>query len=843
MAACPAVPEKQDAHGVKKPYNLSPRIQWLRDYYYQGNKRRWNNAFMPFTTGTPWDALFEEQTFYIVPETYAFFNCMNKSYNQSAYKIEPPADFYARSLPERRAWFIKEAMVNRVPQEILPGDLLAGGRFNLMASRCWTRAEAEKHNRLLWGKDGKSGLRRDVVEFEERGFGNCGATSGHLISNYPKALRLGFEGIRAEMQGYYDALTQAEKDGPKGAQLRAMRAACEIPIELAARYAQKCRALAGEESDDTRRRELLEMAANLDVVPAKPAQNFWQAMQSLWLTHMLVMSDENYPGPGVSFGRLDQYMYPYWQKSLDEGMSRAFGKEILKCFWIHCNYAYDAMIATGDAGITAGYGQLFNCGGMGPGGKDMTNDLTYALLEVLDEMSPILEPKPNVRLHSGTPEKLLDTVVEMVAASQGAPFLLNFDERSMAGLLRQARHARVGELINESNVHDYASVGCLENTMCGNDRSATVDCNLNLYKAVELALGGGEELVTYVDALWGKPYTGPVGAPKTGDPRGFTTFAEFYDAFAVQMRHLVQRIVELYNRSCAVRAEFGPTPYLSCLVEGCAQKGLDVTQGGAELSFVTIEGVTFATTVDSLLAIQYLVYEKKACTMAELIAALQANWEGYEKLRAMAVNRAPKYGRDNDEADAMAQKVMALWSEEAWRHKTPTGAQYRSGMLSWNYWIGSGFILPASPDGRARGGFLSNAICPVNGADTQGPTSNANSVGTALGGFAGDGAGDYKHWRNCLPNGASHTITLSPALLRDDEHREKLKSFLRGYVQNGGTALQINVLDADMLRDAQAHPENYRNLLVRVTGYNAYFTAVGRELQNEIIARESHNQY
>ena len=832
---------KHDQHGVKTPYNLSARVKWLRDYYYKGNERKWNNAYVPFTTGAPWDAQFEEQTFYIVPETYSFFSPMNKCFSQNAYEITPPEGFYGWSIPERRAWFTKEAMVKHMPQEILPGDLLAGGRFNLMASRCWTKDEAKKHDTLLWGKTGKGGLRKDIVEYEERGFGNCGATSGHLISNYPKALQLGFEGIKAEIQGHYGALD--DKSGPRAAQLRAMRTACDMPIELAAKYAAKCRELAAAESDEARRQELLDMAANLDVVPAKPAQNFWQAMQSLWITHMLIMSDENYPGPGVSFGRLDQYLYPYWQKSIDEGMDREFGKEILKCFWMHCNYAYDAMITTGDQGITAGYGQLFNIGGLGPGGADMTNDLTYALLEVLDEMSPILEPKPNVRLHSGTPEKLLDTVVDMIASSQGAPFLLNFDERSMAGMLREAQRAGVQEFIHEGNVHDYASVGCLENTMCGNDRSATVDCNLNLYKAVELALGNGEELVTYTDALWSKPYTAPVDAPKTGDPRGFATFDDFYAAFEIQMKFLVKKMVELYNRSCAVRAEFAPTPYLSCLVDGCAQKGLDVTQGGAQLNFVTIEGVTFATTVDSLLAIRYLVYDKRICSMDTLIAALKANWEGYEVLQAQAVNRAPKYGRDEDEADALAQKVMALWSEEPWQYTTPTGACYRGGMLSWNYWIGAGFVLPASPDGRARGKFLSNAICPVNGADIHGPTANANSVGMALGGFAEDGAGDYGRWNNCLPNGASHTITLSPALLRSDEHRAKLKSFLRGYVQNGGTALQINVLDADMLRDAQEHPENYRNLLVRVTGYNAYFTAVGRELQNEIIARESHNKY
>jgi formate C-acetyltransferase len=305
----------------------------------------------------------------------------------------------------------------------------------------------------------------------------------------------------------------------------------------------------------------------------------------------------------------------------------------------------------------------------------------------------------------------------------------------------------------------------------------------------------------------------------------------------------VDRIVDLYERSEAVRARFFPTPYLSCLVKGCIEKGLDVTQGGAELSFVTLEAVTFATTVDSLLAIKHLVFDRKECTMGELVEALRADWQGFEALRAKAVNKAPKYGRDDEEADAMAAAVMALWCGETWQHRTrSTGRRFRPGMLSWNYWAGDGSIMPASPDGRQRGQFLSNAICPSNGADCNGPTSNANSVGTALGGRSAEGA-DYLDYRNFLPNGASHTITFNPSLLRDAEHRAKFKAFLRGYAENGGTALQINMLEPAMLQDAQAHPQEYRHLLVRVTGYNAYFTTIGRELQDEVIARVSHGRF
>jgi formate C-acetyltransferase len=277
------------------------------------------------------------------------------------------------------------------------------------------------------------------------------------------------------------------------------------------------------------------------------------------------------------------------------------------------------------------------------------------------------------------------------------------------------------------------------------------------------------------------------------------------------------------------------------MVRGCIDKALDINEGGAEINLVTVEAVTYATTVDSLLAIKYLVFDKKECSMQELIQALKDNWKGHEVLQARALNKAPKYGRDDDEADRLGKEVMDLWAGETWKYRTSvTGKQYRPGMLSWNYWVGDGFILPASPDGRPKGQFLSNAICPCAGADINGPTANVNSVGKVLGGRDPAGKGDWEGYLNVLPNGASHTMTFSPSLLRDPEHKSKFKAFLRSYAENGGSALQINMIDAEILRDAQRNPDAYRHLLVRVTGYNAYFTSIGRELQNEIIARESH---
>ena len=425
----------------------------------------------------------------------------------------------------------------------------------------------------------------------------------------------------------------------------------------------------------------------------------------------------------------------------------------------------------GDNGITAGYGQLITLSGVGEDGKDMTNDLTYAMLEVIDEMTPMLEPKPNVRLHRGTPEMLLDKVVDMIAVSQGAPFLLNFDERSIAGMLREAEKAGVEHLINETNVHDYAPVGCLENTMQGNDRSGTVDNNLNLLKAVELALNDGKDFFDFTDPITAKKEKVKQAGPKTGDAAAFADWDAFWKAYAEQTQFIVQKCVGLYELSESIRARFCPTPYLSCLVKGCAEKGLDITQGGAELGFTTLEAVTFATTVDSLLAIKYLVFDKKECTMAELIAALKANWDGFEKLQAKARFKAPKYGRDDDEADAMAVKVMGLWCEETWKYKTiSTNRRFRPGMLSWNYWVWRRLHPAGKPGRQAQGEVPFQCHLPVERRGHQRAHRQCELRGQGPGRKGCKARGTIEDYCNMLPNGASHTITINPSLLRDPEH-------------------------------------------------------------------------
>ncbi len=285
-------------HAIKEPKGLSKRIQWLRDYYFQGTERAWNNEYTSWTTGTPWDIIYNEMTFYIVPETYTLLTTLGASYLQAARPVALPEDFWQWPRVQRRAWFVREVIVNYVPQEMLPGDLLAGARFNIQTSLCFTKEESSEWLRMIRGKDG---ARSKMKWFHDHGYGNAGATSGHLIPGHERLLKIGWKGVYAELLSFYNALSAQDRKGAKGAQLKAMMTASTMARDLALKYKDLCLELAAKENDPTRKNELTGMAQNLSKVPWEPATTFWEAVQALWLNHMLVMTDENYPGPGVSF--------------------------------------------------------------------------------------------------------------------------------------------------------------------------------------------------------------------------------------------------------------------------------------------------------------------------------------------------------------------------------------------------------------------------------------------------------------------------------------------------------------------------------------------------------------
>jgi pyruvate formate-lyase/glycerol dehydratase family glycyl radical enzyme len=776
---------------------LSPRVKRLRDEYFDFNGRPYfQNEVMPFTTGTEWDDVFPFHHFAVVPDVYPFMPCFADSLLACAQKVDLPEGFFDMSLAKRRATFLKTVVEKYLPVHILDGELIVGGQFNTALSRSHSKDEAKKAKKLndAWWKRAKRA--------NELGLGNSGVTPGHLIPNYKKVLQKGFkgltEGYRAEIAG--------TKDKAKIDYLEAMIIAAEVPRSLSLRYAEAAEKKAADTKDKGRKDELLEVARIARKVPWEPAGSFHEALQSLWMTHMLVMTDESYPGPGLSPGRIDQYLYPFYKKDIDsKKITRDWAKELLDCFWVKSNYVYDYQGRIGEnQGISAGFGQLITLGGIDEKGEDASNDLTWLMLDVIEEMNT-LEPKPNIRIHAKTPDKLLRRISELVVETQGSPFLINFDENSMRALKWQG--------LPEDKLWDYAPVGCLENTLQGNDRSGTVDVNMNIAKAVELTLNNGNDMKT-----------GRRVGPRTGDPRRFKNFDQFMAAFKKQLSALMKELIEIYNISDESRSKYQPTVYLSTLIDGCDKKGRDVNNSGAEYNYITVEGIALATAADSVIAVKKLVYEDKRITMEELLTAIKDNFEGHEKLRQTLINKAPKYGNDDDYADSIAKEISQYWSTEATHYTSPlTGRKYRGGYLSWNYWIAYAPSTAATPDGRKRGTYLSNGVCPVNGSDTRGPTAVTMSVG--------------KLGLETIPNGDSHTISFSPSLLKDRERLEKLMSFLRTYNEKGGTALQINVVDSETLKKAQENPDEYKNLIVRVTGYNAYFVSIGREIQDEIIAR------
>ncbi|MBI3784629.1 MAG: hypothetical protein HY270_14645 [Deltaproteobacteria bacterium] len=778
---------------------LSPRIQHLRDQYWSFYDRTYTNEVRAFTTGTAWDTVYSMWSWTNVPETALFLPGFRSYLLAAATRVELPHHFWREPLVVRRALFFREVLRQYLPVEILEGELIVGSHLNTALSRCLNKREARERDHA----------ERDFLaewhQLNDSGVGNCAAVPGHLVPDYRKALRVGWSGL------YYEARDIAEAPDATAAQrdlARAVMICADGVRDYMRRNAAEARRLSGQGNDPTRIAELQEIARIAGKVPWNPPETFPEALQALWTTHMLLMAAESYPGPGVSPGRVDQYLLPYYEADIAAGrLTRDTAKEWLECWWIKHNYVYDYQGWTGtNQGINASFGQLITLGGIKADGSDASNELTHLMLDVIDEIN-LLEPKPNIRLHAKTPEPLLDRIVDSLARAQGSPFLLNFDEASMAGLRWQG--------LPEEQLWDYAPVGCLENTLAGCDRSGTVDVNLNLAKAIELALNDGRD-----------PATGKQIGPQTGLASDFESFDDLWHAFRAQLLHLADWIIRVNDMADAGRGRWEPVPYMSAVVDGCLQSGRDSNAGGARFNFLTVEGIALATAADSLAAVKRLVFEEHQIEMPQLLDALRANFDGHEPLRQTLLHKAPKYGNDDAAVDALARDISRCWTEAVFQHTSPTGKRYRGGYLSWNYWIAYAPTTAATPDGRKRGQYLSNAVCPVNGADRKGPTAVIKSVG-------------HLHLASA-PNGASHTMSFSPSLLRNPEQRAKLKGLLRAYDKVGGTCLQINVIDAATLRAAQKHPDEYRNLLVRVTGYNAYFAGLGKEIQDEIIARESH---
>ncbi|RJP26738.1 MAG: hypothetical protein C4520_00405 [Candidatus Abyssobacteria bacterium SURF_5] len=776
---------------------LSGRIKRLRDEYFDWENRSFRNEVLPYTTGAPHDIVYRRHEDYVVPEVVPFMKALENSLLALAQPVNLPINFWDEPLIVRRALFFAQAL-RQIPVDILEGELIVGGRFNTALSNCLNERETEEYLEID---------RRESQKTEwliRHGVSNCGPVPSHIIQDFPKVLNIGFAGIQEEAR----QRLSKESDDSRRAFYRAVIICCDAVREFSVRYAQLAREQAERERAYERKLELLEISRICERVPYYPAEGFYEALQSVWFTHMIDMIAESYPGAGLSYGRFDQYLYPYYQRDVETGkLSREQAKEILECFWIKHNYAYDRFYLGGRHGINSGFGQLITLGGCGKNGEDVTNELTYLVLDVIDEMN-MLEPKRSIRLHKGTPPRLMRRVCEMIASAQGAPFLLNFDKTSILALEKEG--------ISREEALDYGIVGCIENTSHGNDLSGTVDVNVNLAKAVELALNDGKCMIT-----------GDQIGRATGDPVSFDTYEQFLEAVKRQLKDILLQTIQVYNAWDAQRARFLPVPYLSSHIGGCMENGKDVRAGGAKYNFITIEGCSISTLADSVAAVKKLAFDERLLPMADLVAALKADFAGYESVRQMLINRAPKFGNDDDYVDAIGRELSRFWSEETAKHASPaTGRRYTAGYLSWNYFISFAEHTAATPDGRHKGEHLSNAVAPVQGRDMLGPTAAIKSV--------------TRYGFDVNPRGASYTITLNPSVLAGEAQLDRLAALLRAYEDLGGTSIQINVIDKETLLAAQADPQKYSNLLVRVTGYNAYFVTLGRGMQDEIIARTSH---
>ncbi|MEJ5170145.1 MAG: trans-4-hydroxy-L-proline dehydratase [Fimbriimonadales bacterium] len=585
-------------------------------------------------------------------------------------------------------------------------------------------------------------------------------------------------------------------------ELRAMRVCIDAVIRFAERHAELAEQMAENETDPNRRRELLRIAANCRWVPAHAPRDFWEALQMYWFIHLGVITEYN-TWDSFNPGRLDQHLWPFYERGLAEGtLTEQDARELLQAFWIKFNN----QPAPPKVGVTAQESGtytdfcLINVGGVKPDGSDAVNPMTYLILDVIEEMR-LLQPSSMVQISKKNPDRYIDRALRIVRTGFGQPSLFNTDA-IVQELLRQGKDivdARCG-----------GASGCVEAGAFGKE-AYILTGYLSLPKVLEIALNDG------VDPLTGKRL-----GPSTGDPRSFETFEELFAAFETQLRHFVDVKIRGNDAIERLYAENLPAPFLSVLVDDCIARGKDYHAGGARYNTSYIQGVGLGTVTDSLAAIRHHVFQKRTFGMGELLDALAADFEGNERLRLTLVNRSPKYGNDDDEAD----DVMRLVFEAAFRcidgRPNQRGGRYGLDLLPTTSHVYFGKKMGASADGRRAHTPLSEGVSPVQGADRKGPTAVIRSVAKI----------DHVRTGGTLLN-----QKFTPDLLRDDEGIAKLRQLVRAYFSLDGHHIQFNVVSADTLRAAQRDPESYRGLIVRVAGYSDYFHDIGPELQEEIIRR------
>jgi pyruvate formate-lyase/glycerol dehydratase family glycyl radical enzyme len=594
----------------------------------------------------------------------------------------------------------------------------------------------------------------------------------------------------------------------KQQQLKAMRLAAQAVIEFAGRHAARARQLAAAEADSNCRAELERIAAVCSHVPAHAPRDFWEALQAYWFVHLGVTTELN-PWDAFCPGKLDQHLYPFYRRGLEDGsLTEDRARELLQCFWIKFNN----QPAPPKVGVTAAESSTYtdfaqiNVGGLKADGSDGVNDVTYLILDVIEEMR-LLQPSSSVQVSKKNPDRFVKRAARIIRTGFGQPSVFNSD-------LIVQELVRMGKSVPDARAG--GSSGCVEVGAFGKE-NYNLTGYFNMPKVLELTLNNGLD-----------PRTGQRLGPETGDSASFETFDQLFAAYRRQLDHFVDIKVRGNNVVERLYAAYMPAPFLSLLIDDCIATGRDYHDGGARYNTTYIQGVGLGTMADALTALKVHVFDRGTLSMSELLAALEADFEGQERVRQLLLNRTPRYGNDDDEADGVMRQVFEAYFGAVDGRPNTKGGHYRINLLPTTCHVYFGSVCGASPDGRRAGTPLSEGISPVQGADRHGPTAVLRS------------AAKMDHART---GGTLLNQKFTPQLLADEAGLDQLVQLVRTYFRLDGHHVQFNVVDAETLRAAQQHPEQYRDLIVRVAGYSDYFCDLSQALQDEIIARTEHTAF
>jgi formate C-acetyltransferase len=565
--------------------------------------------------------------------------------------------------------------------------------------------------------------------------------------------------------------------------------------------------MAAAATDPARRAELEAIAAICRHVPENTPRTFREALQCYWFVHLGVITELN-TWDSYNPGRLDQHLRPFYEReAAAKTLTEEDARELLGCFWVKFNNqpAPPKVGVTEEQSGTYTDFALINIGGLNADGSDAVNDVSYLMLDVVREMQ-LIQPSACIQLSKRNPDRFLKRALEVVRTGLGQPSIFNTDV-IIKEMLHDGKSYADGRAGGPS--------GCVTISAFGKE-SCTLTGYCNWPKVLELALHDGVD-----------PRTGKRVGPPTGDPRAFTSFDQVLEAYRTQLRHFVDVKIAGNNTIERLYATTMPSPYMSLLVDDCIARGRDYHDGGPRYNATYIQGVGIGSVTDALSAVRRHVFEQKTVSMEDLLAATDADFEGAEALRQALLEETPKYGNDDDTADAIAEDVFEAYYEAVNGRPNTKGGRYRVNLLPTTVHIYFGHVTGATPDGRRAGEPLSDGISPAQGADRYGPTAVARS------------AARIDHART---GGTLLNMKFTPAVL-EGSGLDRLADLVRSYFRMDGHHIQFNVVDADTLREAQAHPEKHRDLIVRVAGYSDYFVDLGRDLQDEIIARTAHSNF